>query len=818
MLKRFLICLLLIYSTSYVVTGQLNGIKICIDPGHGGYDPANDRKIELPYGLIFWESEGNLMTANHASELLTLLGANVKLTRTENTDASDISLSARSTIANEFGADFFLSNHTNAGGGGNNYSLVLYKGEDNSPAWPQAKVMGSFLAPGLQDLLRTTNYHNRGDISFLTYNLGVLKNTNMPAVLSEGSFHDLNDEAFRLKNFEYSRNYAWAVARAFCTYFNTSGFPTGRIGGIVTDRSTGQVLNNIGVTLNPGNKSYNGDDFYNGFYAFGDLNPGSYDLIFSRSGYLSVSKQILVEANKYTETDVSLPLDNNGIPFADFDITGLPAGPGDVVVFNAQKSADDGQIVKYEWDFGDGNTTDTGKIISHIYLADGTYSVTLKLTDDELNTSARTKNVEIKSIPPEFPVILSAQYKKNDNKITIRWKKLSQSGISGYRIYYNDQFSPDTYNILADTNILKNNTGEYIFENPGRDNYYTFKISSFNKSGVESIPGNTYGVLLNSNMNNKTILVVDGFDRRSSYTGSTHDFSGKTYIRGLFDASAQADVSSCSNETIISGEIDLNTFNAVIWYLGDESTTDETFSLAEQNKIKDYLNSGGKLFVTGSEIAWDLDYKGSVADKNFYHEYFKAVFLEDGSSGRSPATGVQLTDFSDLKLTYGVVYPEDFPDVISPTGGSVLVFKYNQGSSAGIAYKGTFGGNWAIGAVMHLGFPLETVKDKEEIKLFFRRLMKYFDFIVSDQDVNIASVPYYIFPTVFSESINIETHNENEQRLDIQIFSLTGNILFSEKIILRSQFNLNLKDFQAGMYIIRIINKGKAQSFKIIKY
>lgn len=82
---------------------------------------------------------------------------------------------------------------------------------------------------------------------------------------------------------------------------------------------------------------------------------------------------------------------------------------------------------------------------------------------------------------------------------------------------------------------------------------------------------------------------------------------------------------------------------------------------------------------------------------------------------------------------------------------------------------------------MHLGFPLETVQDKEEIKQFFRKLMKYFDFIVSDNDVNTALVPYYIFPTVFSENINIETHNENEESLDIQVFSLTGNILFSEK-------------------------------------
>lgn len=817
MIRKFLIFLLITGAFYNIACGQLNGIKICIDPGHGGYDPANDRKIELPYGLIFWESEGNLMTANHAKELLMQLGANVKLTRTDNTDASDISLSARSTIANEFGADFFLSNHTNAGGGGNNYSLVLFKGEDNTPAWPQAKVMGSFLAPGLQDLLRTTNYHNRGDISFLSYNLGVLKNTNMPAVLSEGSFHDLNDEAFRLKNFEYSRNYAWAVARSFCTYFNTAGFQTGRIGGIVTDRSTGQVLNNIQVTLMPGNKIYNGDEFYNGFYAFGDLPPGSYELIFSSQGYMSVSKQVFVEANKYSETDVTLPVDNNGIPFADFDISGIPAGPGDVVGFNAQKSVDNGQIIKYEWDFGDESPTDTGMIISHIYLAERIYNVTLKVTDDEQKTSTRTKSVEIKSVPPEFPVILSAEYKKTDNKILIRWKKPPQSGISGYRIYYSDNLSPETYSILADTNILKSNISEYLFESPVKDHYYSFKISSLNKSGVESITGNVYGVMLNSNVNNKSILIVDGFHRRSSYSGITHDFTGSTYIRGLYDAAALADVSSCSNESIISGAVNLNTFHAVIWYLGDESTVDETFSSAEQIKIKDYLNSGGKLFVTGSEIAWDLDYKGSVEDKNFYHDYLKAVFLEDGSIGRSPASGLQMTDFSDIKLTYGVVYPEDFPDVISPTGGSVLVFKYNQGSSAGIAYKGTFGGNGAMGAVMHIGFPLETVHDKEEIKLFFRKLLKYFDFIVSDQDISAESCRFKVFPTVFRESINVETDSEYEESIDIQVLDLNGKIVFCKKIALLYSCQLDLDHFKPGMYIMKIIKKGKVQSYKIIK-
>lgn len=815
-LRIFIVLFNLVFLAFYG-TAQLNGIRICFDPGHGGYDPSNDRKIELPYGLIFWESEGNLMTANHAKELLTQLGADVKVTRTDNSDASDISLSARSTIANEFGADFFLSNHTNAGGGGNNYSLVLFKGEDNNPAWPLAKVFGSYLAPGLQDLLRTTNYHNRGDISFLAYNLGVLKNTNMPAALSEGSFHDLNEEAFRLKNSEYSRNYAWAISRAFCTYFNVSGFPTGRVGGIVTDRITGQVLNNIHAVLNPGDLHYYGDEFYNGFYAIGDIEPGSYQLTLSRSGYIPVTIQVNIEGNKYSEIDITLPPDNNGTPYADFDIIGLPAGAGDEVVFDAKKSADNIRIEKYEWNFGDGTEADTGKIVKHIFTGDGTYNVSLKVTDNEQNTSSITKSVLIKTLLPEPPVILSAQYKKSDNRVTIKWKSISQSGIAGYRIYYKDQYSDD-FKILADTNILKKNSFQYVFDSPQPDHQYSYKISALSRSGSESSTGNIYGVLLNSDVNNKRILVVDGFHRRSSFTGSTQDFTANTYIIGLYDADIFADVSSCCNESIISGDIDLNTFHAVIWYLGDESTTDETFSTAEQTKLKEFLNGGGKLFVTGSEIAWDLDYKGSASDKSFFHDYLKALYLEDGASGRSPATGDSASEFSGIKLTYGIVYPEDFPDVISTSGGSHIIMKYNQGSSAGIAYKGPFADNSAIGAVVNIGFPLETVQDKDEIKQFFKKLMRYFDFTVSTDEIITDNQQYIVYPNIFNDKITVETKEPDEEKIHISIFNVSGQLIFDDNVQIRHSYEINTGNYKPGFYLLKLIQKTKSITYKLVKY
>ncbi len=56
---------------------------------------------------------------------------------------------------------------------------------------------------------------------------------------------------------------------------------------------------------------------------------------------------------------------------------------GRPVAFNALASSDpDGQVVSYEWDFGDGEKAN-GVIVDHIFKNLGEYSVKLKVTDDK---------------------------------------------------------------------------------------------------------------------------------------------------------------------------------------------------------------------------------------------------------------------------------------------------------------------------------------------------------------------------------------------------------------------------------------------------
>jgi DNA-binding beta-propeller fold protein YncE len=66
--------------------------------------------------------------------------------------------------------------------------------------------------------------------------------------------------------------------------------------------------------------------------------------------------------------------------------------PGKPTSFDASGSTDpDGSVARYDWDFGDGTTlADGGPNPSHAYSRAGTYTVTLRLTDDQGCSGALT--------------------------------------------------------------------------------------------------------------------------------------------------------------------------------------------------------------------------------------------------------------------------------------------------------------------------------------------------------------------------------------------------------------------------------------------
>ena len=75
---------------------------------------------------------------------------------------------------------------------------------------------------------------------------------------------------------------------------------------------------------------------------------------------------------------------------------------GQTVIFNASKSVDYGEIVSYEWNFGDG-INGTGEVIQHSYGKEGTYEVRLNATNNEGISSFATLPVIVERPPESIP-------------------------------------------------------------------------------------------------------------------------------------------------------------------------------------------------------------------------------------------------------------------------------------------------------------------------------------------------------------------------------------------------------------------------------
>ncbi len=322
MLKK--IITLLFLTSTFLLAQDFTGIRIYINPGHGGHD-SDDRYIAA---TGFWESEGNLTKGLYLKDILDSLGATTKISRTTNNTSDDLGLSVISADANNFDADFFHSIHSNAFNGQSNYTLMLYKEVNGSPAFSQAKQMCDIMGSEIQKAHRTTTKYTRGDLSFLGFNLGVLRNLTMPGTLSEGSFHDYIPESWRLKNDVYLKHEAWAITKAFITYFSLTPLPFGEIAGILRDpfdsvpyyyissTSDGRRPLNYGkATLMPDSIVYEGDSFNNGFYLLDKINPGTYNLILEAEDYEKDTVSVTVTAGKTVFKDKYLtPKPNYSAP------------------------------------------------------------------------------------------------------------------------------------------------------------------------------------------------------------------------------------------------------------------------------------------------------------------------------------------------------------------------------------------------------------------------------------------------------------------------------------------------------------------------
>jgi PKD repeat protein len=147
----------------------------------------------------------------------------------------------------------------------------------------------------------------------------------------------------------------------------------------------------------------------------------------------------------------------NAAPTADFTYTTTDL----TADFTDQSTDSDGIVEAWSWDFGDGNTS-TAQNPSHTYAADGTYPVTLTVTDDDGATDFVDKDVTVSSGGGGITLTAKGYKYRGLQKADLEWSGATSTGVDVYRdgaviaTTENDGFYTD--------NIDQRGSGSYTYQ------------------------------------------------------------------------------------------------------------------------------------------------------------------------------------------------------------------------------------------------------------------------------------------------------------------------------------------------------------------
>jgi spore germination protein YaaH len=334
-----------------------------------------------------------------------------------------------------------------------------------------------------------------------------------------------------------------------------------------------------------------------------------------------------------------------------------------------------------------------------------------------------------------------------EGRAYVRWFANTEPYLGGYRLFASNDTAQLSGSLLLDETALDRNATSAILGALSLDSTIYVRLVAVDTSHTKvSDTSDTYGTRLGVGTR---YLVVDGFDRTTgSYNASHHAFAA-TYGKAVSAHERKFD--SAAKRTINTGIVQPSSYAGMIWFCGDQSTADRTFMPSEQESVKTFLQAGGRLFVTGSEIGYDLG-RATSPDyaPAFYTGYLKATYVGDKATGSS-FTGVAGSAFQGVSGQFGQTYPEDYPDYITPTGGSIAALNYNGTQTAGVQYAGTFGSGAVPGKLVYLGFAFETIGSAATRDTLVARILDFFE---STTDAPPAAPSATPLPSSFALSQN----------------------------------------------------------------
>ena len=210
--------------------------KVFIDPGHGGYDDG-----AVQNGVF--EDELNLQISQKIEAKLKTKGVQVQMSRYDDTY---LSLTERTRMANNWGADIFVSIHQNSATNSSAEGIETY--------YHSSRQDSKELAVEIQnDLIQSTNVTNRG---VKTANYSVIQTASMPSNLVECGFISNHTEAKNLSSSSYQDKVADGIVNGIMDYLATNVILNNS--GSNNSNNSNNSVNSNATTIQTGTIKVNG--------------------------------------------------------------------------------------------------------------------------------------------------------------------------------------------------------------------------------------------------------------------------------------------------------------------------------------------------------------------------------------------------------------------------------------------------------------------------------------------------------------------------------------------------------------------------------
>ncbi|NUO49647.1 MAG: N-acetylmuramoyl-L-alanine amidase [Polyangiaceae bacterium] len=324
-------------------------------------------------------------------------------------------------------------------------------------------------------------------------------------------------------------------------------------------------------------------------------------------------------------------------------------------------------------------------------------------------------------LPPDPPIALRVE---NDGAGALRVSWLPpESGegpVDGYRVYVSTQGYgfDDGHDTTAESYTLADLS-------PGDVRYV--RVASRNAGGV-SMPTESAGARV-AVLGRAPVLIVGGFDRLDAGLMPVEDLSDygmapaqRMFLDRMNDGSyaarhggAIADAGfsfdGTTDDAVSRGHVLLDHYDAVDWFVGESSLGDEPLDLSERGALRDYLGMGGRVLISGSELAWAQSLASTEEERSFYRDVLGAEYVADDAEtydlDTEPSGIFEGLGTLHFEESGPGSYDAEYADVLSPGVRAMPLLSYAAGAGGAAAIQFH---DEATGAnVVTFGFPFETI-------------------------------------------------------------------------------------------------------------